>query len=129
MSLPWNDRRGSNAIRITDPSEILGFQRIGDGRKCGTNGFIGNQIWPGIQKMNNLPVRSNAEMNVAIRRLRMINQKRISLGVALAPSSSRTVSSLVVTRPRASCSLDTVGSDGGSCVLGDMALIVSRWGQ
>jgi hypothetical protein len=28
----------------------------------------------------------------------------------------------VATRPRASCSLDTVGSDGGSCVLGDMAL-------
>jgi hypothetical protein len=72
-----------------------------------------------------LPVRSNAEMNVATRRPRMINQKRMSLGVALAPSSSWIVSSIVLPGCATSRSLDVVGSDGGidlSCVLGGMVL-------
>jgi hypothetical protein len=73
-----------------------------------------------------LPVRSNAEMNVATRRPMMINQKRMSLGVALALSSSWIVSSIVLPGCAPSRSLDAVvGSDGGadiSCALGGMAL-------
>ena len=38
-SPPWNKGRGSNAVCVTNPSEIARVQGMGNGRKCGTYGF------------------------------------------------------------------------------------------
>jgi hypothetical protein len=39
-SLPGNDECSRNAICVANPTEIGGFQRMGDCRKCGTDGFV-----------------------------------------------------------------------------------------
>ena len=73
----------------------------------------------------NIPVKSNAERNVATSRLMIINQKRISFGVALAPSSPFIVgvSSPMFSPPsRSLCAVVSNIADL-SCVLDDMALV------
>jgi hypothetical protein len=114
MISPWNKCYGSNAVSVPNPSEILRFEGIRDGRQCGTDSFVEKSAfrWILASNIERLPVRSNAARNVAINRLVMINQNRVSFGVALPPSSFLAIGSDAVL-----LDLDSSGLRSGMTVL------------